>query len=405
MKKNKGRHIVLTAVLMLLMSSCGQSSGNSEDSLSSTTENTSLITEDSSLPESSADTGTTESSGLSESSDPSVPLVETLVRTIDFEELEAGNMSPTHHNVYYDGLIEADGRVTTTQSAKIDEKTLGMRMPANSSTDPRYCTIQVEGYTKVVLDLKLQSTRLFLKTNLDDIYQGAKAGDILRDVEIATAGLTELVFTFYTENPLASNMDCGFDNIRFYAMVEEGATSSEPPSSETPTSEEGSLVSSEVSSEQGVYDYITIRDIADYLEDKETHYPISDAYVKVYQQKSGGYIDYAKQLGKTVDKSICEPDQKFHFFDSWLNRSIEQGTLSWTESAKNRVYTKLLSPELLLWIYEACGAPTEKITNAYQAAVAGKDAGTHSATIAKNMRDCVPWEDLEVNIQSFLDHR
>jgi hypothetical protein len=69
------------------------------------------------------------------------------------------------------------------------------------------------------------------------------------------------------------------------------------------------------------------------------------------------------------------------------------------------VYTKLLCPELLLWIYEACAAPETKILAAYDAAVAGKEAGTHISTIAKNMRACVPWEDLEINIQYFLDNK
>ena len=34
-----------------------------------------------------------------------------------------------------------------------------------------------------------------------------------------------------------------------------------------------------------------------------------------------------------------------------------------------------------------------------------KEAGTHISTIAKNMRACVPWEDLEINIQYFLDNK
>lgn len=426
MKNNKTKLFLLTALLMLVVSSCGESSLSSDNSISSSTyvsETTTAIvstsdeqssvesTEDSaaeSLNESSAEPSTSESSAEIPSAS-TAPLVETLVRTIDFEELDAGNMSATHHNTYYDGLIVADGRVTTTKKTSIDNKSLGMRMPASTTEEPRICTIKVSGYTKIVLDLKQERTHTRIKTNTGAIYQGTKNEDILRDVEILTTELTELVFTFYTETLISSTMDCGFDNIRFYALVEEGGL---PPSSETPTSsepisssEETSTTSEIPTSVDGTYDYITMRDIAEFLQTKDAHYPISDAFIKEYQQKTGGYIDYARQLGKVVDKSICEPDQKWHFFDSWLYRTLEEGGITWTDSAKNRVYTKLLCPELLLWIYEACAAPETKILAAYDAAVAGKEAGTHISTIAKNMRACVPWEDLEINIQYFLDNK
>lgn len=406
MKTMRGLYPILTILATLLISSCGESSVSHQDSLSSLSETTSVISDESSTLETSETTESSESITSMESSDSTPTLVETLIRTIDFEELDAGNMSVTAHNVYYEGLIEADGKISETKTAQIDGKTLGMRMPGGSSEDPRICKIQVADYTKIIIDLKLQSTRLLLKTNKGDIYQGAKADDILRDVEISTEGMMELIFTFYTENPLSGTMDCGFDNIRFYKMVEEGSTSSEDLSSEPSSSEMTSdEVSSEVTGSEPSPSYITMRNIADFLETKETHYHYSDEYVKVYQQTSGGYIDYAKQLGKTVDKSICEPNQKWHYFDSWLNRSIADGTLSWDDSAKTRSYSYLQSPELLLWIFEACAAPNEKIINAYNEAMSGKANGLATATIAKNMRAAVPWSDLEVNIQAFLDSR
>lgn len=85
--------------------------------------------------------------------------------------------------------------------------------------------------------------------------------------------------------------------------------------------------------------------------------------------------------------------------------SIEQGSLSWSESAKSRVYTKLLCPELLLWIYEATEVPTEKIVEAKAVAEAGKEAGTHISTLAKNMRAVVPWEDIQVTLDNYLMSR
>lgn len=140
---------------------------------------------------------------------------------------------------------------------------------------------------------------------------------------------------------------------------------------------------------------VTMRDIADFLQDKKAHYPLSDEFIERYQQTSGGYLDYAKQTGIEVDKQKHEPNQKWHFFDSWLYRSIDDGSITWEASAKTRVYTGLLCPELLLWIYEACGVDPVKVKAAKEVAEQGKSAKTNVSTIAKNMRACVPWEDLE----------
>ena len=147
---------------------------------------------------------------------------------------------------------------------------------------------------------------------------------------------------------------------------------------------------------------VTMRDIADFLQTKEEHYPLSDKFVEDYQQKSGGYIDNAKKAGILVDAKQHSPNQKWHFFESWLYPSIEDGSLTWDESAKSRVYSKLLCPELLLWIYEACEVDEAKVEAAMNAAIEGKENGTHSATLAKNMRACVAWEDLRPAIINFL---
>lgn len=148
---------------------------------------------------------------------------------------------------------------------------------------------------------------------------------------------------------------------------------------------------------------ITMSVIAAFLEKKNEHYPQSDEFIERYQQTSGGYIDYAKKCSITVDKEMHEPNQKWHFFDSWLNQSIEEGTLTWDADAKKRVYTGLLCPELLLWIYEASDVDPVKVKNAKNVAVQGKVAGTNVSTIAKNMRACVPWEDIEASILSDIN--
>lgn len=163
------------------------------------------------------------------------------------------------------------------------------------------------------------------------------------------------------------------------------------------------LESNENLTPQIAEDYtITMRDIADFLEDKKEHYPFSDEFVERYQQTSGGYIENARKAGLVVDKLLHEPNQKWHFFTSWLYPTIDEG-MSWEASAKDRVYSKLLCPELLLWIYEACEVSPEKVKAAKEVAEQGKVAGTNVSTIAKNMRSIVSWEDdIEPTILAFL---
>lgn len=146
---------------------------------------------------------------------------------------------------------------------------------------------------------------------------------------------------------------------------------------------------------------VTIRDIEAFLKDKKAHYPLSDEFIERYQQAGGGYIDNAKKAGLTVDKQKHEPNQKWHFFESWLYPSIEDGSLTWDADAKRRVYTNLLCPELLLWIYEAAGVDPSKVRDAKEVAEQGRAAGTSVTTIAKNMRACVPWEDIANAVKGF----
>ncbi len=145
---------------------------------------------------------------------------------------------------------------------------------------------------------------------------------------------------------------------------------------------------------------VTVGQMADFLSTKKEHYPLSDQFMERYQQTSGGYLDNAKKAGITVDRRQHSPNQKWHFFESWYYPSIADGTLSREEDAKSRIYTKLLCPELLLWIYEACGVSPVKVRAAMDAAVLGKTSGAAVTTIAKNMRGCVAWEDLAAAFQT-----
>ena len=138
----------------------------------------------------------------------------------------------------------------------------------------------------------------------------------------------------------------------------------------------------------------TIQEFCDFLNDKREHYPLSDEFIERYQQASGGYIDYAKQCGIPVDKYNHSPNQKWHFFSSW----IEYGEIDKTGDAYTRVYVGLKCPELLLWIYEAMGVDPAKVKKAKDVAEAGRASNTNVSTIAKNMRAEVTWEDLIVEI-------
>ncbi len=139
----------------------------------------------------------------------------------------------------------------------------------------------------------------------------------------------------------------------------------------------------------------TIQEFADYLEDKREHYPLSDEFIERYQQASGGYIDYAKQCGIVVDKTQHSPNQKWHFFTSWL----EEGKIDKTGDAYSKIYINLKCPELLLWIYEAMGTDPNKVRLAKIEAEKGRVSNTNVATIAKNMRSYVTWDDLIVNMK------
>jgi len=139
----------------------------------------------------------------------------------------------------------------------------------------------------------------------------------------------------------------------------------------------------------------TIQDFCNYLENKREHYPLSDEFIERYQQSSGGYIDYARQCGIVVDKTLHSPNQKWHFFSSWL----EYGEIDKTGDAKSRIYVGLKCPELLLWIYEAMGVDPVKVNNAKIVAEQGRISGTNVSTLAKNMRAEVTWEDLIVNLE------
>lgn len=158
---------------------------------------------------------------------------------------------------------------------------------------------------------------------------------------------------------------------------------------------------------------ITMSDMERFLLTKDEQYPITNEYVELYQQASGGYISNALNAGLVVDKSQHLPSQKWHYFQSWLYATIDEGMM-WDASASDRSYGKFACPELLLWIIEATGVDSEKVREAKDIAVAGKENGLAVATICKNIREAVPFntylrpliiEFLENNPYTYESHK
>ena len=149
---------------------------------------------------------------------------------------------------------------------------------------------------------------------------------------------------------------------------------------------------------------ITMADMERFLLTKDEQYPITNEYVELYQQESGGYISNALKAGLVVDKSQHLPSQKWHYFESWLYATIEEG-MSWDASASDRSYGRFSCPELLLWIIEATGVDSAKVREAKDIAVAGKQEGLGVSTICKNIRTAVPFNTyLRPLIIEFLEN-
>ena len=149
---------------------------------------------------------------------------------------------------------------------------------------------------------------------------------------------------------------------------------------------------------------ITIADMERFLLTKDEQYPITNEYVELYQQASGGYIDNAIKAGLVVDKAQHLPSQKWHYFDSWLYATIEEG-MSWDASASSRSYSNFACPELLLWIIEATGVDAAKVREAKDIAVTGKEAGDRVQTICASIRAAVPFNTyLRPLIIDFLEN-
>ena len=110
---------------------------------------------------------------------------------------------------------------------------------------------------------------------------------------------------------------------------------------------------------------ISLIDLIKFYCKKNEHYPISDEFIKKYQQKATGnsYIDTAYDTGHTVSAEQCEPNQKWHLFEAYIS-------LTFKKEGENVVVDigQLKCPELLLWMAEAAGIDDEIVTEAKEAA-------------------------------------
>ena len=150
-------------------------------------------------------------------------------------------------------------------------------------------------------------------------------------------------------------------------------------------------------------DDVTMEEFVRFIETKKEHYPLSDQLTERYQQKSGGYIENGPAAGIVVDKEQFSPNQKWHFLHSWFYPSIEDGSITWDASAYSRVYVNLRCPELVIWIYEACGVNPSKVRDAAKIGEEARVNGTNLSTMVSNMRKVVPWNDILTNVIAFLE--
>ena len=87
-----------------------------------------------------------------------------------------------------------------------------------------------------------------------------------------------------------------------------------------------------------------------YKDKKDTPCPLTERLIKAgYQQVGGGYIDFAKKQGKTVDYRIAEPNQYWHLFESYLPTVDEDKTFS----------KSIVCGELIFWMAEVAEAVSE----------------------------------------------
>lgn len=137
------------------------------------------------------------------------------------------------------------------------------------------------------------------------------------------------------------------------------------------------------------------------LADKKEHYPVSDEFIKNYQQSpvnKDGYVFFAWKTGHIICREIAEPNQKWHFFESYMLIMIAQGKIQLDDDA-GKWYKNLKCPELLLWIAEAVGIDSEIVNEAAKRAREIIDSGINGRLRNKAGNEIankiIPWKMIE----------
>ncbi|AGA68847.1 hypothetical protein Desdi_1337 [Desulfitobacterium dichloroeliminans LMG P-21439] len=145
---------------------------------------------------------------------------------------------------------------------------------------------------------------------------------------------------------------------------------------------------------------MTNREVIAFYKNKNSHYELSDEFVKKYQQPKGGYIEYAIELGLTVNKSLAEPNQRWHLLESYYGQKKEQKKLDldakatcWDLKWQNGGF---ICPELLLWMAEAAGYNiSEAMQEAEKLCVDNKRSQAH-----EKIKKLITWEMIENKIKN-----
>lgn len=141
---------------------------------------------------------------------------------------------------------------------------------------------------------------------------------------------------------------------------------------------------------------MTNKEVIEIFSKKSPHYELSDDFVKKHQQLNGGYITYAKESNKVIDKSIAEPDQKWHLLVSYYGIKEKQSKLKLEEEVNCWTIKGLKCPELLLWMAEAAGCD---IKEAKREAEKLCDEGNRKQAHIK-IKELITWQMIENKIKN-----
>ena len=106
----------------------------------------------------------------------------------------------------------------------------------------------------------------------------------------------------------------------------------------------------------------TNKDLCNFYICKEEHYENTDRFIKKYQQTNASkksYLAFAIESGHMIYKSLAEPNQKWHFIESWYKSKIM--TVDNFDEKRAIKWCGLRCPELLIWMAEAAGVEVSDV--------------------------------------------